>query len=134
MDGKERLPIQLQTRSSELIYILNGRNDEYCSILLTILCANYPHEMGFNEIRRHLTTTNPKGKPSANALHRHLDHLIEYRVIQKRLDKASKMKITPVFFSLTPKFVEVGMDLFTGNEAQVNEKLIGFTGFKDAVS
>ena len=124
MNNREELPVQLQTRSSELINILDGyRNDEYCAILLSLFCGKHPQELGFNEIRRHIIQMTDNVNSSPNALKKHLDHLIGNKVIQKREDKASKMKITPVFFSLTSQFIKVGEDLFTANEGMDVELL-----------
>jgi DNA-binding HxlR family transcriptional regulator len=116
MNNSDELPVKLQTRSNDIINILdNYKNDEYCSNLLTIFCANHPQTMGFNEIRRHLAYTTPQGNPSPNTLQKHLGHLIEHRVIQRREDKMSKMKIPQVIYSLTPEFIELGKDLFAAN-------------------
>ena len=96
MDSRDELPVELQTRSNDIINILDHyKDDDYCSNLLTIFCANHPKTMGFNEILRHLKKTAPESNPSPNALQKHLSHLIEHRVIQKRENKASNWKLTP---------------------------------------
>jgi hypothetical protein len=126
MSTRDALPVQLQTRSNDLINILdNYRNDEYCATLLILFVAKHPQTLGFNEIRRQLPEMTDKVNPSPNALEKHLGHLMENKVIQRREDKESKLKIKPVIYSLTSEFIELGKNLFITNRGLDVEQLKG---------
>jgi len=117
MDNKDALPVRLQTKSNDLINILdNYKDDDYCAILLCLFCAKHPQKLGFNEIRKQLAQFTNNVNSSPNALKKHLDHLLSHSVIQKQEDKSSKMKITPTIYSLTSQFIELGDDLFNTNQ------------------
>jgi len=117
MNSRDPLPVKLQTRSSELINILDHyKDDDYCATLLTIFASNHPRRMGFNEISRQVAKRTGKRKVSPNALLKHLKHLIDNKVIQVKEDTSSRLKITPTFYSLTESFVELGKDLFVIND------------------
>ena len=111
------MPVQMQTRSSDIANILDGyKGDEYCSMLLALFCVKHPKTLGFNEIRRELSLMTNNVNTSPNALNRHLKHLMENRVIQKKIDDDSNLKIKPIRYSLTPTFTELAEDLFIVNQ------------------
>ena len=117
MSNRDSLPLQMQTRSSDIANILDGyKGDEYCSMLLALFCVKHPKTLGFNEIRRELSLMTNNVNTSPNALNRHLKHLIENKVIQKKSDDESNLKIKPIHYSLTPAFTELAKDLFIVNQ------------------
>lgn len=84
--------------------------DDTCSFILAEITLN-PQGMGFNELLKKVRKHPTYRKMAKSTLSEHLRHLMEKKLVDKKVDKDSRLKLKPSEYRTSQHFIQLSKGL-----------------------